>query len=850
MTPDDAKRLDALFAAALELRGDERERYLEEQCGTDAQLTKTVRRLLAAAETDDDSLGQRFGHVRERLLQEVLGGDESDAQVAEDLSGLRVDVWRLERRVARGGLATVYLAQRDDGEYDQRVAFKVLRRGLDTDDLVARFRAERQILSALDHPAIAGILDGGALEDGRPYLVLEYVDGQTITEYARDRELGVRERVRLVLDVLGALHHAHRHLIVHRDIKPSNILVSNDGHVTLLDFGIAKLLDPGALPGASTLTRTGVSLQTPGYSSPEQRAGEPVTTASDIYQAGTVLYELLAGARPRLADRDAGAPPPSQALKGKPGYAAVRGDLDAIIGKAMHPDPSRRYASADEMAGDLKRYLDGRPVTARPDTLGYRLGKLHRRKPWLLPAAALALLAVAGYVYTLASYNAQLQKEQQRLAAAQAFMIDVLASPDPFRPADPDLGRNITVVDALDLGRQRLETDLLDDPELRESVLASIADVYANLDQHEKAIALREEALAIERELHGELSEPVLASLQQLAKQYRAISDYEAAGHYADLQLATARQLYGDDDTRLGIAEVDYAARLNAEGRPDEAKPLYRQGIARLRRAPEEHAEPLIEALLALANLLRFEANDESLALIDEAAGLSKALYGETSLSMGLVRSQRASTLSAGRAYEEAAREFEAALGICEAHLGRNHGLTIATVNNLGILYNRMGETARAEELYREVLERRRSKHGEQHRAVADGYQNLATAVTRAGRYRESIPMHQQAYEIYRAVLPGDHAVIAYPMLSRAYAEIRLADYAAAEASARTALGILERSAERPFVVGVAQCLVALSLQGQGQVRAGDELLAAAHERLVGSGVSPTYRELCRVPDG
>lgn len=849
MTQPDPRIVDRIFSEALELSGDERAAFIDAQCGEDGAIRDRVLSLVAAADAPADEFDSRFSLVRDRLLGEVIGADASEQ--SEDLSGLRINNWRLEKRLARGGLATVYIAHRDDGEYDQRAAFKVLRRGLDTDDLVARFRAERQILSSLDHPAIAGILDGGALEDGRPYLVLEFVDGVPITEYCESNKVSVEKRVRLMLEVLRALHHAHRHLIVHRDIKPSNILVSNDGHVALLDFGIAKLLDPGALPGASTLTRTGMSLMTPGYCSPEQAAREAVTTASDIYQAGAVLYELLTGSRPRLASTEAGSvdmPLPSASLKGRADYSAVRGDLDAIVRKATHADPAQRYASADEMEADLKRYLDGRPVLAQPDTLAYRLRKLHKRRPWAAPVVVIATVAVAGYLYTLVAYNEQLRVEERRASAAQAFMIDILSSPDPFRPADPELGSSITVIEALDLGAERLNNELRDDPELKASILSSIARVYASLDEHRKAISLREQALDIQRDVYGETSEPVQASLQMLANEYLNLNNYERAERYSNEHLAVARQLYGEEEPRLGEAEAAAAEVASSLGEFEAAKALFESGIVRMRHDRAGSSQPLTNALIALADLNQYDDSQKAAELLAEAQALVEEFFGSDSLSMALVRSQLATLLSATEQYEAAEKEFNAAIPIYELKLGLNHGSTLSAVNNLAILYNRMGQYGKAERIYRQVLERYMEKYGAEHRTVGDSYQNLATAITRAGRYTESIPMHERAFEIYRSVLPRDQPVVAYPLLSKAYAEVNDGQWNAAETSGRAALTIVEETTEGSYLVGVARCLIGRSLEGQGRDAEAAAFMAEAHELLIGSVVSDTYSEFCRVP--
>lgn len=838
--------VDEIFSEALAFEGEERERFIRERCGGNTELAQKVTSLIEASQASDENLAQRFNTAREQLWHSVFGGDDS---AGEDLSGQRVGSWRLTKRLARGGLATVYLARRDDGAYEQAAAFKVLRRGLDTDDLIARFRAERQILSTLDHPSIAQILDGGALEDGRPFLVLEYVDGMPITDYCETHGIDVGGRISLLMEVLQALHHAHKHLVVHRDIKPSNILVSAEAHVCLLDFGIAKLLDPESIPGASTLTRTGVSLLTPGYGSPEQLACTAVTTGSDIYQVGLVMFELLTGKRPfeeaaKPADSTVF---PSDALHGKPYYDDVRGDLDAITGKAMHADPARRYASALDMHEDLQRYLDNRPILARPDTLRYRLTKLARRRPWVLPVTVLGILAIGGYVGTLTVYTKELQMEQRRAAATQSFMVDLLRSADPFAPADPERGSSITVVEALDLGVQKLNSDLHAEPELRASLLNSIASVYASLDQHREAIDLREEALALERELYGTPSRPVLDSLMMLAGQYRAIGDHEAAGRYVAEQLADARRLYPEDHPAVGAAEAAVGEMENAIGNLEASERLFTDGVRKMRQAPVEYAQPLIKGLVALAGLVVEKSRSGTAELLSEARQLATDIYGPDSLSMALVLTQAGTAASVHRDYAVAEEEFLAALDIYESKLGRDHGATMTASNNLAILYLRMGKLAQAEQIFRRLLATARQKYGPEHPAVAGQAQNLATVIGRQGRYDEAIGMHRQAFDIFDAVL-ADHFVSAYPLISLAYAELQLGDFALAEQTARQAFELLRSTAPDTYPVAVAQCLIGLALEGQGLRSDGEAMVRKSHKLLANRTVPDFHREACRVP--
>ena len=839
------KLIDEFYTRALELPAAEREAYVRDHCD-DARVKAEVMALLAAATSD--RLDLQFDSIRERMLGEVV----RETGAAEDpLPGQRIGYWRIERRLARGGLATVYVAHRDDGEYDQRVAFKVLRRGLDTEDLVARFRNERQILSSLDHPGIARILDGGALPDGRPFLVLEFVDGRPITDYCDAESIDVRGRVRLVIDVLRALHDAHKHLVVHRDIKPSNILVSSEGRIALLDFGIAKLLDPAALPGTSTLTRTGVSLLTPGYGSPEQHAGEAVTTASDIYQVGVVLYELLTGRRPALSRDDLAVPAPSTLLKGTQRFGHVRGDLDAIVLKAMHSEPGRRYAAASEMVADLERYLDGRPVAAQPDTLAYRLHKLMKRRPWLLPVAAVFVVGIAAYVVTLTLYSNRLRLEQRRSEAAQTFMVDLLRSPDPFAPADPERGRNITVLEALEIGRDRLEHELGGQPELKATLLGSVAGVYQSLDQSAEAIELGEQALALNLQLYGEASEPVLENLRLLADRYDTTGDYDRAREYFDRQLAIARRLYATDDPRLGIAEVASGTFEKAQGNLDAGVGLMVSGIDKLRAEPEEHAEILIDAIAESTDQDGMNDPRESLRLLEEALDVAQKVYGPESLYAASVYIAIGRNALFVKDYPRSKENYEHGLAIFEARLGRAHGATITHLQDYGVMLMNVGDYAGAEAIHRELVDRLIALHGEDHRSVADNYQNLASAIARQGRFAEALPLHRRAYEIYNSVLEEDHYIVAFPLLSIAYIELQRNDAAAAEEAAAKALDTFRATLPGTYLEGVALCLTGLARERRGDSQ-GTAMVLASHE-LIGQQINlqgSPYLKLCRMPEG
>jgi tetratricopeptide (TPR) repeat protein/tRNA A-37 threonylcarbamoyl transferase component Bud32 len=395
MMSDRFQRCEELFHAALALEAAAREAFLEEACATDRGLRAEVERLLSAHARAGDFIGS--------------------PAVAPPYS--------IVRELGRGGMGAVYLAERADGQYQHRVALKLIKRGMDTEQVLTRFRSERQILASLDHPNIARLLDGGSTDQGLPFFAMEYIDGEPIDTYAGRAGLSVEDRLRLFLQVCGAVAYAHQNLVIHRDIKPLNILVTSEGTPKLLDFGIAKVLHPG---GEETSTVTSMRLLTPEYASPEQVEGRHATTVSDVYALGVVLYELLTGRSPyRLrsrtpqevveAVRTTDPERPSQAGDDEKVRRRLRGDLDTILLTALRKEPARRYQSVEQLGADVRRHLEGMPVLARPDTFGYRAGKFVRRHRVPVAAGSLVVLAlVAGTVAT--AYQAH----QARVAQARA----------------------------------------------------------------------------------------------------------------------------------------------------------------------------------------------------------------------------------------------------------------------------------------------------------------------------------------------------------------------------------------------------------------------------------------------
>jgi serine/threonine-protein kinase len=858
--------VDRLFAAALDREPAERRTFVESEAGGDRELIEAVQQLLHA-EAASQGLLESAGSEATRLAIEDLAARSNQPGV--------IGRYKVVRELGRGGMGTVYLGELQGEDFRQQVAIKVLRKGVDTDDVLRRFLTERRILASLSHPHIARLLDGGASPDGRPFLVMEYVDGEPITWWCDRTRQSIRQRLEVFLDVCKAVTAAHASLVVHRDLKPSNILVTAGGQVKLLDFGIAKLLD--AADGAG-LTQAGVHVLTPEHASPEQLRGEPVTTATDVYQLGVLLFELLTGKRPApgsgrspaaLRERmdQADAPRPSVALSRDPDVEriaqaratsaahlrrALKGELDTIVEKTLQPEPARRYASAEQLAGDVRRFLDGRTISARPETLAYRTRAFLRRHPWVAPVAAAAAAIVGLYVGTLIRHADQLEQERNsatlqaaRAQEVQRFMVNLFRSADPYAPADPARGRAITVVDALDLGAGRLQDSLVDRPVIRASILAAISEVYQNLGALDRARPLREEALGLEESLHGQTSQEVRDSLGHLARIRGEQGDADAALslHERRLQLAQAA---GAAPAELASIRIGLGLHLLGAARFDEAEAHLEAVLA----AAGDHAidpSDVAEAHRALSDVYRSVGRPKDAeAAARRAVLLKQQALGDTSVGAALAHVTLGRALGELGRVEEAAAQFESALPVLERVLGAEHRLSLLSYNGLAVLRQRAGDLPGAEALHRRLVEIGRRVHGERHHLVGDSLQNVATVVGRQDRLEEARLLHQEAAAIYRESLAPDNYLQAFPSLSLSAIYLKQRRYAAAERAAREAIGVLEAALPAGhYATEVARCRVARALVGLGRPAEAEPLFQQAAAPLVATPSVPEYRTEC-----
>jgi serine/threonine-protein kinase len=743
------QRISPILDAALSLPEEERAAHLVEACAGDADLRREVEELLAAEAGGGSFLA---GSALERaapLLADVMATEPSPPPAGERRAG----AYRLLGELGEGGMGTVYLAERVDGQFEHQVAVKVLKQGLASEDSRRRFLQERQILARLEHPGIARLLDGGVTAEAAPFFVMERVEGRPVTEHCRERGLGLEARLRVFLEVCDAVQYAHRNLVVHRDLKPSNILVDGAGRVKLLDFGIAKLLDEGAAGGADP-TRTTLRAMTPEYAAPEQVRGDPVTTATDVYSLGVLLYELLTGQRPYRVARGSAADIERAILDQEPlrpsacgaGSAALRGDLDGIVLKALEKAPERRYPSVDAFANDIWRHLAGLPVAARGDRLRYRARKFVRRHRLGVAAAALVLLSlVAGLVGTIWQAR-RAEAEARKASAVKDFLKSLFAASEPGQA----LGKARTAKELLDDGARRIETEFAGQPSVQSEVSRLIASVYIQLGEYEQARSLLNADLVRQRRIQGPRSIAVAELLGQLGEATWLLDRY------------------------------------------DEARPLYEEalGIEAERRGPRT-----VQTARLLGNMGALLTDSGDLGGAEEKLKLALAIFGEAGQDESREAVEARENL--GISYATADRFAEAAVlqaKVCdwrERHLGPSHPGTLTSRFNLAAYLVELGRTAPAASILEDVAAQRRRILGPRHDHVALTLRALAAARDAEGRTEEALPLVDEALGIYREALGRDNVQTVLALLLRARLKARTARLGDAERDCREALALV-----------------------------------------------------------
>lgn len=862
------QRIQSVFEEVVDSVPAEREDRLADSCKDDTDLRNHVESLLASDQRAEDPLLAAIGEAAGSLLEAHQ----------DRLLGTRISPYRVVSILGHGGMSTVYRGERDDLKYQQTVAIKVLHHATLHPRLRSRLHSERHILATLDHPSIARLIDSGALEDGTPYLVMEHVDGESIEAYCDSRTLFVRERLALFVQVCAAVQYAHRNLVVHRDIKPANIFVTGDGTPKLLDFGIAKLLAPESLSHTLPVTRLQERILTPENAAPEQVLGRPITTATDIYSLGVLLYQLLTGRSPyrllsysqlqleraicmddpvrpsqmvvaklngekdsdrsRISDRRGLSP---QRLR-----ARLRGDLDAIIAMAMRKEPDRRYASVEAFAGDVNRHLLGRPVLARQGDWRYNAAKfLHRHVLAAIGAAALFLgLTVIAGVSLWQNHRIELARdataqERDRAQQVSAFLVDVFSQADPFNAQ----GREPTAKELLDRGAEKILGNATLQPEVRAQLLESIGLAYRRQGLSERAIPLLEQAVTIRREETPRDDHRTAAALANLAQALKDSGHLVSAEAYLKQALQMSRS--GDDTPSLETGDIllQYGQfELNAQSDPDAAAKVLTDALNIYRTSSGTHNLSVATALTELASTAVWKGDfplaenyqREAMDVFQRTVGRNHPDHAVALATWGYILTQRGN-------YQEAEQALTEALEIERTVFGPADQRVAQVYSHLGILFDRQGDQPRAIQATEKAVRIATDRLGLKHYLTGYYLDGLASLYWKAGQLAEAENYARQALAVYAQALPARHLYVASTRQLLGDILLQRGDLAAAETELRAAVDTSSALAGRDgWRAERAQASLGWTLILRKHAVEGESMLVAARDRLLAT-VGPAH---------
>lgn len=782
------QQIEEVVHTALLLSDEERIRYLESACST-TEMRRAVENLLTRAVEETRDLR---GFSEEELGRGLQG------------SGERVGPYRVLRPIGAGGMGTVYLAERIEG-FHQQVALKVIHRGLSSmGEMIARFQAERQILANLNHPYIARLLDGGVTSDGLPYVAMELIEGVPIDFYVERHAPTVESRIEVFRKVCAAVSYAHRNMVIHRDIKPANILVARDGNPKLLDFGIAKLQQPANGDSPFPMTRTAVRLLTPEYASPEQVRGETVTSASDVYSLGVVLFQLLAGSRPydltgatltqletAICITDPEKPSAIAKRNGVSFHARLRGDLDTIILRALAKDPDRRYSNVDYLDDDLGRFLSALPVQARPDTFFYVAGKYirrHRASFALVCSLAISVIAIViGLIFFTVRLSAEknlLNAERLQAEHVTAFLIDL------FRVSDPSeaQGRSISARDILDRGSQKITRGLEREPTTESRILDVLGGVYTGLGAYDRALDLDEQALKIRRKTYPADSPEIAESEYSLASiLYRRDQDYARGQKLAQDALRIRTKDFGPES-------VEAMQALDILGNLQRVQGDLKAARANLRRAYDT---------------LRGRVGQDNLDTAEAAYDLGYALDNEG-------------------AYKEAEELLRISLAARRKLLGPADPLVLISLEGLAVALQQQGDLKQAELCLREVLAKRLQILSPTAPGVGAVTENLASVLQDEDNGPEAEKLYREALAIDTKVFGESGYETAITMNDLADLLVDLERYPEAERYARASGAVFARLFGLDHLDSIVSCdRLALILSHENKFAEADALETA-----------------------
>lgn len=794
----------SIFERALELDRISRELFFKNLTDEEKKYEEEVKSLLASYDDNSDFLEIDPG--RDIFSEDNVG--------PHPLIGKHIGSFLIEEEIGIGGMGIVFSGKRDDKEFEQKVAIKILKQGLSSEYLIKRFENERQTLANLQHPNIAKLLDGGKTNEGLPYLIMEYIDGVPITEYCESGKLTVDQKLELFISVCNAVEYAHQNLIIHRDIKPENILVNSEGRVKLLDFGVSKLLEDNSLSANSGLTKTGTWHLTPEYASPEQINGENINTSSDIYSLGVLLYRIISEQNPYKIYNSSPLAiskilsegkiiKPSEVIQNttraagikkefsqketefhKDSYKKIKGDLDNIILKAMHKDTSQRYASVKDFAIDISRFLNGHPVSAHEDTLIYRFNKFVKRHKVgvalfilfnLLVGTGISAIIYQGRIAAKERDKARI--ENTKFEKVNDFLTSILSSVDPS-----EIGRDVKVYDILDKAAENVVTELKDQPEVEASIRSTLGNTYVNLGEYDKGKPFLEKSYDINKKLYGLRSKETAESIHDLANYYDWIGDYKKADSLYGKSIEIFRSVLTEPIKIFGDALNNHAIIKMNFSENDEAEKLYLEAIDISKKVEGKKTRNLAVMMNNLAisymDVGKLEESEkyykQSLAIILDVLGGDRPEAGSSYNNMARLYILK-------NEYDSAEVYLNKSYDLKYRLKGSDHPDVGLALNNLGVLEFHRKNYEKAVKYFNDGLVQYSKTYDEDHPLIATSYNWLGKVSLETERYEQAEKCFSQALKIRIEKFPPENWEIWESKGLRGICYVKLKKYSEAE---------------------------------------------------------------------
>lgn len=802
------QQIDTLFGQALEQPPEYRTSFILEACGTDTELRNHVEKLLELHEESGGILDESVGSIAAPLIPELMEQIEVEPSSTQG-PGSMIGPYEIIKEIGCGGMGTVYLARKIDDQYGVQVAVKLVRRGMDTQDVLRRFHHEGQILAALKHPNIARLYDGGVHDDGRPWFAMEYIQGEPIHEYCDRHQLTVEERLKLFITVCEAVQHAHQNLIIHRDLKPAHVLVTARREVKLVDFGIAKLLEPDRMELTDFHTREGVKVMTPEFAAPEQVRGEVVNTASDIYSLGVLLYLLLTGRHPYRVESssmseverivcETDPAKPSHAVRGDSlpaghgvsektfdaeASAALRkksvsdlkrmlsGDLDHIVLKALRKETEQRYQSVLGLVDDLGNYLNGQPVTSRAPTIRYRVHKFMHRNKWVVATVAVAIVSILSGL-GVALWQAHVAEQERDMArieaakaqAAQEYLVGLFESADPAQTQ----GEVLTAQKIVQRGIDRLGEDLESQPEVHVEMLKVLGRIQQALGDFNLSTRLLEQALNKTRELRSEEHPDIAEVAAMLGETAHWNGELERAETLLRQALTMRKRFIHDDDPAIANNMVRLARTLEIRGDFGEAENLYREALAMRERLFGENSEAVLANLNDLGWLLHQMGKwDEAEELLRRSLIVAERVLESPHPLIATAMNHLAAVLRVTGRYDESEHVYMQSLKQQRNLYGDDHPRITTVLSNLSQIYLELARYEEAANQYQKILDNNLRQLGPEHLYVGFALGYLSTALIEDGRSEEAMPMLEEALKILHNAVGEDHRFYARGLMMK-----------------------------------------------------------------------------------